>query len=163
MPFEIREVGWPELLVAGNPLRNVGERDRRELVDALSPIDSAAALLPHQPRIAQYPQMSRYCGAAYPETGRDLARRRGTAPQAVQDRPPRWICDRVERVCPGNDTRHAEICNKMVTQYPVPSAKCPAGQHWRILPSARYVLSGIARRLRCRSEPIRDDVPQQSA
>src|SRR6185312_947009 len=118
MPFEIREVGWPELLVAGNPLRDVGERDRRELVDALPPVDSRAALLPHQARIAQHPQMSRHCRPAYPEAGRDLARRRGTAPQAVQDRPPRWIRDRVERVGPGNDARHVEICNKTVTQYP---------------------------------------------
>src|SRR6185312_11301761 len=80
MPFEVREVGWPELLVAGNPLRDVGERDRRELVDALPPVDSRAALLPHQARIAQHPQMSRHCRPAYPEAGRDLARRRGTPP-----------------------------------------------------------------------------------
>jgi hypothetical protein len=120
MPFEIREIGRPELLVAGDPLRNIGERRRCQLVDPLSSVDSAATLFPDQPRVAQYSQVPRHRGTAYPEAGSDLARGYRAAPQTIKNRPSRWIGDGVEWICSGGGMRHMRICNDMVTQYPAP-------------------------------------------
>jgi hypothetical protein len=95
--LEARQPVAPENGIAIGPPRHLAQRAGSELVDALSPVVTAAPLA-HEARIAQHAKVARHGGSRHVERRGQLRHGRVALAQLIEDRAARRISDGEEGI-----------------------------------------------------------------